>query len=106
MRGHAHRGQRDANEPDIVLALEQVGATVVRMDDPCDLLVGFRGRNYLFEVKLPPGPRGGQSHSELTQAQVVFVAWWRGDVPRVVRTPGQALIEIGAASPVAGEEKA
>ena len=46
--------KRDANEPEIVEALEAVGAKVLRLDD-VDLLVGYRDRLYLLEVKTPTG---------------------------------------------------
>lgn len=87
--------QRDANEPEIVAALQAVGATVVRLDKPVDLLVGYRGANYLIEVKLPAGSRGGTAHSAPTDGQVVFFATWRGKAS-LVRTPEDALHAIGA----------
>jgi len=58
MRRHA---KRDVNEKDIVDGLRAVSATVDRIneEDMPDLIVGFRGVNYLIEIKPPPGPRGG-----------------------------------------------
>ena len=38
--GHNYKRARDANEPEIVEALEKHGATVWRLDTPVDLLVG------------------------------------------------------------------
>lgn len=85
---------RDANEPEIVEALEKVGAAVVRLDASVaglpDLLVGYRGRNVLMEVKLPPGPQGGTSHSPLSDDQVAFMQAWPGPA-YVVRSAKQAL---------------
>jgi hypothetical protein len=87
--------QRDANEPEIVAALTKIGATVMRIDTPADLLVGYRGRTFLLEVKLPPGPRGGTSHSKLTPDQVTFERDWAGQYD-VARTVHEAFDAIGA----------
>jgi hypothetical protein len=86
---------RDTNEAEIVRELRAVGATVVLLDQPVDLLVGFRGRNFLLEVKQPIGPRGGSSHSALTSDQIEFFQLWRGEVI-VVRSPEAALQAITA----------
>ena len=73
------KAKRDANEREIVAALEQCGATVYRLDVPCDLLIGFRGRTYLGEVKTKNG--------KLTKHQKEFAEVWRGQVPHIFRTP-------------------
>lgn len=100
--------KRDASEPDIVRALESVGATVERLSAAGlpDLLVGWRGRMWLLEVKLPltargavqPGhnlnSKGGQG--DMTADQVAWWRAWRGPTPIVVRTPDEALAAIGA----------
>ena len=78
--------QRDANEKEIVEALRAVGAKVMRLDD-VDLLVGFRGVNYLLEVKMPKG--------RLNKKQEKFFRGWVGQV-NIVRTIDQALGLIGA----------
>lgn len=58
------RPRIDANQPDIVKALRKMGAFVqslAAVGDGCpDLLVGFRGKTYLIEVKdgdKPPSKR-------------------------------------------------
>ena len=85
---------RDANEPEIIAELEAVGAAVVRLEPSVaglpDLLVGYRGRNILMEIKQPPGPKGGTSHAPLSEDQVAFFQAWPGPC-YVVRTPKQAL---------------
>ena len=67
---------RDANEPEIIQALEAAGAMVVPLHPTVpglpDLLVMWRGRIILVEVKLPPGPKGGLSHSPLSNEQIDF----------------------------------
>ena len=84
--------KRDGNEAEIIQALEQVGATVERLNDGAipDLLVGFRGQNYLLEVKMPQTGR-------LTEAQKAWWqnVWWLGQ-RAIVTKPEEALREIGA----------
>ena len=101
--GRANR--RDQNEPDIVRALQGAGATVTRLDGDGvpDLLVGFNGRSFLLEVKLPLGPRGGVHHhghkgtrGDMTAAQVKWWDAWTGEPAIVVRSPAEALAAIGA----------
>jgi hypothetical protein len=74
--------RRDANEPEIVDALEAAGCTVERLDTPADLLVGKGARNFLIEVKAP----GGRP----TKSQKEFFARWKGQA-RIVETAEEAL---------------
>ena len=92
---HSHANARDANEQEIVNALLIVGASVDRVDEPCDLIVGYRGVTYLMEVKLPPGPEGGTSHSKMTPTQMEFAGRHKGRYV-VVRSIDDALRAIGA----------
>jgi hypothetical protein len=89
MRFPALQGKRDANEPEIIKALEAVGATVdqnpIGKGRP-DLDVGFRGENYKQEVKMPG--------CDLNKAQVYWHNHWEGQVD-IVRTPQEALEAIG-----------
>ena len=71
----------DANQPEIVKALRAVGATVEHLHKVgagCpDLLVGYKGVNYLVEIKdgsLPPSAR------KLNERQVPWHRDWRGQV--------------------------
>lgn len=86
---------RDQNEPEVINALRHAGATVITLHTPLDLLVGYRGVNYLLEVKLPLGPMGGENGSTLTPAQMTFFERWHGQAC-VVRSGLQALAAIGA----------
>jgi hypothetical protein len=47
--------KRDANEGEIVAALEAIGALVMKINqrDLPDLLVAFRGKLHMIEVKMP-----------------------------------------------------
>lgn len=78
--------QLDANHKAVRAGLEAAGATV---DPKCpgDLLVGFRGVNYLLEVKTAKG--------KLRPSQERFKARWKGQYA-VVRTMDEALKAIGA----------
>jgi len=66
-----YKNKRDANEPDIFDALRGHGFTVCPLDKPCDAVVGYQGRSYLVEVKMPKG--------KLTGPQEQFLEMWRGD---------------------------
>jgi hypothetical protein len=72
--------QRDGNERELVSICRRIGATVLLLNvkDGPDAAVGFRGKNFLFEFKLPPGPRGGTSHSKQSPGQVEFEREWKG----------------------------
>ena len=84
--------QRDANEPEIVRALEQAGCSVIRLNTPADLLVGRTTpqgkRTYLIEVK--------SANGTLTRDQDTFTDLWRGQFS-VVRSVEDALIAVGVA---------
>lgn len=94
---------RDANELEIVKALVAVGASVTRLNETGvpDLLVGFRGRTFLLEVKRE-GVRGGRRHyggldeRGLAKTQQDWWERWRGLPPVVVTSPAMALAAIGA----------
>jgi hypothetical protein len=83
-----HNAKRDANEPEIVAALQAAGASVYRLDQPVDLLIGYRGRCIIAEVKLPK--------SSLNDNQQKFFASWRGPTPPILRTVEDAMRLIEA----------
>ena len=89
VRGNWQGNRRDANEPEIVRALEAVGAKVHRMHSPMDLLVRFRDRTYLLEVKAPGRKR------RLQPSQAQCLADWGADAA-VVESIEEALKHIGA----------
>lgn len=105
---HRRAARRDENEAEIVTALEAVGASVTRIseDGVPDLLVGFRGRTYLLEIKLPLTARGALpagrrlghkgGRGDMTAAQVEWWEAWRGATPVVVRGSVEALAAIGS----------
>lgn len=86
----------DANQADITAALRRVGASVQPLHTVgkgCpDLLVGFRGSNFILEVK-----NGAKSASrqKLTPDEAQWHAMWRGQV-LIVCSTSEALAAIGA----------
>ena len=87
---------RDKAEPDIIKALEAVGASVEQISKKGvpDLLVGFRGVTYLLEVKTPGACKSG-NNAKANRGQTEWMAGWRGGPAVVVETPLQALNVIG-----------
>ena len=81
----------DKNQVEIVNALRAAGATVQHLHTVgrgCpDLLVGFRGVNYLMEVKMPG--------KKLTLDERKWMIGWKGDI-HVVSSIEYALAVIGA----------
>jgi len=81
----------DVNQPEIVAALRQVGASVqpiYRLGRGVpDLLCGFRGQNYLLEIK--------HNRGVLTPDEALWLDTWRGQAA-IVRSIDEALKAIGA----------
>lgn len=86
----------DANQPDIVKELRRAGASVAITASAGsgfpDLVVGYRGVNYLMEIK---DPNQDTTHQKLTPDQEIFHGCWTGQIS-VVKTADQALKIIGA----------
>jgi len=78
--------KRDSNEAEIICALHQVGAKVMQLDE-FDLLVGFRGKLFMLEVKMPQG--------RLNKKQARLFREWAGYI-FIVRSVDDALRRIGA----------
>jgi hypothetical protein len=85
----------DRNQAEIVAALRRLGATVQPLHavgQGCpDLLVGFRGSNYLLEIK---DWQASASDRVLNAGQVEWHGGWKGQVAKV-ETVEAALIAIG-----------
>lgn len=85
------RARIDANQPAIVKALRDMGATVqslAAVGKGCpDLLVGAHGFNLVFEVK--DGSKMPSSR-KLTPMEIEWFDSWEGQV-EVVETPERAL---------------
>lgn len=81
----------DGNQPAIVKALRGIGASVLHLHqihNAFDLLVGYRGRTFLLEVKDPAQP---PSKRQLTPGEAAFRADWRGSEYHVVLTADEAI---------------
>lgn len=90
------RSAVDANQPQIVDALRRCGCTVhvtsrVGGGFP-DLVVGFRGQNFMLEIK--DGSKS-PSRRRLTREQERWHGLWRGAV-LVVESVEDALRAVGA----------
>jgi len=84
----------DSNQTRVVKALRELGATVQHLHAVgrgCpDLLVGYKGSNYLLEVK--DGEKS-ESARKLTPDQVIWHYDWRGQVA-IVTSPKDAIDKI------------
>ena len=75
----------DGNQAEIVECLRAIPECSVlvlsAVGEGCpDLLVGYRGFNFLFEIKDPAQPK---HRHELTDEQVKFHEAWRGQAQKV-----------------------
>lgn len=86
----------DANQNEIVETLRAVGATVLhlhQLGEGCpDICVGYRGENFLLELKDGSKP---PSRRRLTDDEHEWHETWRGQVDTVA-DPVDALLVIGA----------
>lgn len=79
--------KRDAAEPEVFKALVDCGFSVVRLDRPTDLLIGFRKRAWLAEVK--SGHKGYAK--DLNDNQRKFAQTWRGPEIVILRSAQDAI---------------
>ena len=95
------KNRRDANEKEIVDAIEGIGAVVERLSGSAglpDLLVGYKGQTRLAEIKDPA--RDGSRSKEcirldrLDASQCEWFARWKGSTPFVWTSPEQALRDL------------
>lgn len=75
----------DGNQAEIVELLREIPGCTVAVTSAVgngfpDIVVGYRGFNFLFEIKDPTKPKSDQ---ELTDDQQRFHAAWKGQVHRV-----------------------
>lgn len=80
----------DDNQHDLVEALKKIGAKCYYIKEPVDLIVGFRGRNVLLEVKRED-KRGRES--AITKSQAEFIEGWPGEI-HVVYTIDEAISAV------------
>lgn len=81
----------DVNQKEIVAALRRCGASVLvvsSLPNCFDILVGFKGVNYIMEIKdgnKPPSQR------KLTQGELKFKESWKGGKYYIVNSVDEAL---------------
>lgn len=89
-KGPTYGKRVDANQLGIVRALERIGCDVCEIGWPLDLLVGYRNRCWLLEVKDPAKP---PSERKLTDDEQEFWDSWRGQKAKV-ETVDEALAVV------------
>lgn len=71
----------DPNQPDIVAKLRKFGCSVAHThtlgDGFPDIVVGYNGLNFMFEIKNPLQP---PSKRRLTPDEVIFHDNWKGTI--------------------------
>ena len=87
-----HAARRDANEPEIVQALQRMGVQVWRHDTPMDLLCFDNCTKHFFwvEVKNP------NVQNRRTQIQNDFIAATRGGFRAVIETTDETIALVNA----------
>lgn len=82
--GHRRAARVDANQPQIVDRLRALGCSVASTaalgQGFPDIVVGYRGSNYLFEIK---DPAKKPSERRLTPAESLFHRSWGGQVDTI-----------------------
>lgn len=89
----------DGNQPAIVKALRAVGCSILythTLKNCFDILVGYRGRTFLIEIKDPVQP---PSARKLTPGEEKFRAEWRGSPYYVIETEAQAIALVTGTPP-------
>lgn len=95
-----YRGtRRDANHKAIVAELKLIGCSIIDLaavGAGCpDILAGFRGRNYLLEIKNPKHRRkSGSTNPTTGDKQAAFREAWKGNAS-VVETVEEAFRAVG-----------
>lgn len=100
MSYNRYNAKVDENQPEIVLRLRQVGASVLllhQVKNAFDILVGYRGEDYKMEIKNPEyvTKKNGKTGA-LTDGERKFMETWRGSTYHIVETVDEALRIIGA----------
>ena len=85
-----HAARTDANQPEILEILRGIGAQAWFIGWPLDLLVAFRGRFHVLEVKMPGGKLSKKQKTTMMQMEAC------GCKAHVVYSPGDVLRAIGA----------
>ena len=101
---HYQRAKKDENHAEIVKFLRAIGATVIELHavggGVPDLLVGYKRRTFLLEVKRPgvAGKKRGRRQAMTNKAQADFYDSWRGGAVHVVEDWRVAISIVSAAA--------
>jgi hypothetical protein len=96
MSKNRYSARADANQPEIVKQLREMGATVQTGMD--DLLVGWKGKTFWFEIKDPEKTltkKGEWTSTALKPAQIKLCDEWKGHY-RVVHSIEQIIKELNS----------
>ena len=86
----------DANQPELVKALRKITGVTVQLDID-DILVGYKGRNYWYEIKDPEKvfkKDGTFNKGEIKPSQTKLLAEWKGHY-KIVWSLDMILDDIG-----------
>lgn len=84
----------DANQSDIMWALRAVGAVVFDIQEPFDLLIDYKGKWIVMEVKNPETNARKKGGSKMTETQEQILAKLSAPVA-VVETAKEAIDYLG-----------
>jgi hypothetical protein len=91
--------RRDANEAFIIKTLRSIPHVTVMTSETVDLIVGFRGNNYLIEIKDPDKTmkkNGEWKSGAIKDSQVKLLQTWTGNY-HIVTEINEILEIIGVA---------
>ena len=80
-----YKAKTDLNQAEIVKALRKIGCDVIVIGTPLDLLCGYRGHNFLIEIK-----RDGMQYRKDQQGQRDWIRDWKGQA-RMVTNAEEAI---------------
>ena len=93
---HKRFGRRtDSNQAEVMKALRMIGCVVFDIEEPFDLLIDWRGRWFVMEVKNPETHARKKGGSKMTEVQDQILAKLSAEV-LVVETPREAIDYMAA----------
>jgi len=93
---HRRAARIDSNQPEIVKALRKIPGVTVHLDMD-DILVGYKGVNYWYEIKDPEKlfkKDGTFNKGEIKPSQVKLIDGWMGHY-KIVWSLDMILEDIG-----------
>jgi hypothetical protein len=87
--------RRDLVEPELVKLARTLGAWMIKLDEPCDWLMWFRGKWELVEMK-DPSKEGWKDEFTNCQREFLAEAFKRGARIIIWRTEADVLTTLNA----------